>query len=71
MSNFLWNSGMFCFKAAVFLEELKLYNAEVRKKNQTGLGKIITGTIGFQLSMAIPSISVDYAVMERSKDQSG
>ena len=27
--NFLWNSGMFCFKAGVFLEELKKYEPEV------------------------------------------
>jgi mannose-1-phosphate guanylyltransferase len=31
--NFLWNSGMFCFKAAVFLEELKLYALKYKKQN--------------------------------------
>ena len=30
--NFYWNSGMFCFKAGVFLEELKRYEPEVYEK---------------------------------------
>ena len=32
--NFLWNSGMFCFKANVFLEELKIYAPEVYEKSK-------------------------------------
>ncbi|MFD2035788.1 mannose-1-phosphate guanylyltransferase [Belliella marina] len=64
--NFLWNSGMFCFKAGVFLEELEklepeLYGASHRaffKKNGVYLNEL--------LSMEIPSISVDYAVMEKT-----
>ncbi len=65
--NFLWNSGMFCFKAAVFLEELKLYNAEVYEKSKQVWEANKAGQLDLELSMAIPSISVDYAVMERSK----
>jgi hypothetical protein len=49
---------MFCFKAAVFLEELKLYNAEVRKKNQTGLGKLCLRTIGFSVNVIHPLVSI-------------
>ena len=30
--NFYWNSGMFCFKAGVFLEELKRYDFELYRK---------------------------------------
>ncbi|OUD37539.1 mannose-1-phosphate guanylyltransferase [Flavobacterium sp. FPG59] len=65
--NFLWNSGMFCFKAAVFLEELKLYNIQVYEKSKQVWEANKAGQLDLELSMAIPSISVDYAVMERSK----
>jgi mannose-1-phosphate guanylyltransferase len=65
--NFLWNSGMFCFKAAVFLEELKAFNPEVYEKSKKAWHANSNGTLDLALSLEIPSISVDYAVMERSK----
>jgi mannose-1-phosphate guanylyltransferase len=65
--NFLWNSGMFCFKAGVFLEELKSYSPEVYQKSKLAWEKNTNGNLDFELSMAIPSISIDYAVMEKSK----
>jgi mannose-1-phosphate guanylyltransferase len=65
--NFLWNSGMFCFKAVVFLEELKLYAPQVYEKSKIAWEKSVEGVIDFEASMQIPSISVDYAVMEKSK----
>ena len=65
--NFLWNSGMFCFKAGVFLEELKSFQPDVYEKSKIAWDSNINGTLDLQLSLAIPSISVDYAVMERSK----
>ena len=65
--NFLWNSGMFCFRAAVFLEELKLYAPEVYETSKIAWENNKAGNLDLDLSMAIPSISVDYAVMERSK----
>jgi mannose-1-phosphate guanylyltransferase len=36
--NFLWNSGMFCFKAGVLLEELKAFILKYMKI-KIGLGK--------------------------------
>lgn len=64
---FLWNSGMFCFKAGVFLDELKNYEPNVFEASK----KVFTHRDGIfldkSLSMEIPSISVDYAVMERTK----
>ena len=66
-ANFLWNSGMFCFKASVFLEELQLYAPEVYEKAKIAWENNIDGTLDLDLSMEIPSISIDYAVMERSK----
>ena len=65
--NFLWNSGMFCFKAAVFLEELKLYAPAVYEKSKIAWEKSVNGIVDLEASMEIPSISVDYAVMEKSK----
>ncbi|MGO4821872.1 MULTISPECIES: mannose-1-phosphate guanylyltransferase [unclassified Flavobacterium] len=64
--NFLWNSGMFCFKASVFLEELKLYAPKVYEKSKIAWEKSVDGVIDLTASMEIPSISVDYAVMEKS-----
>ncbi|RTY74280.1 mannose-1-phosphate guanylyltransferase [Flavobacterium sp. LS1R10] len=65
--NFLWNSGMFCFKAGIFLEELKAYNPEVYEKSKIAWDNNSNGNLDLALSMDIPSISIDYAVMERSK----
>jgi mannose-1-phosphate guanylyltransferase len=65
--NFLWNSGMFCFKAGVLLEELKAFHPEVYEKSKLVWGSNTNGILDLALSMAIPSISIDYAVMERSK----
>jgi len=65
--NFLWNSGMFCFKAGVLLEELKAYQPEVYEKSLIAWTANENGRLDEALSMDIPSISVDYAVMERSK----
>jgi mannose-1-phosphate guanylyltransferase len=65
--NFLWNSGMFCFKAGVFLEELKAFKPIVYEKSKTAWDNATNGQLDLELSLAIPSISIDYAVMERSK----
>src|SRR5690606_30006471 len=64
---FLWNSGMFCFKAGVFLEELRRYEPEVYKTAYIAWEKNSNGHLDEKLSNKIPSISIDYAVMERSK----
>lgn len=65
--NFLWNSGMFCFQASVFLEELKKYEPIVYEKALAVWEASNEGFLDEELSLSIPSISVDYAVMERSK----
>ncbi|KAF2334153.1 mannose-1-phosphate guanylyltransferase [Flavobacterium ginsenosidimutans] len=65
--NFLWNSGMFCFKASVLLEELKQFQPDVYKKSKQVWEASKDGFLDLDLSMEIPSISIDYAVMERSK----
>ncbi len=65
--NFLWNSGMFCFKASVLLDELKKFEPEVYEKSVIAWNNRENGKLNEEDSLAIPSISIDYAVMERSK----
>ena len=65
--NFLWNSGMFCFKASVLLEELKKFEPEVFEKSFAVWNSNKDGYLDEALSLEIPSISIDYAVMEKSR----
>lgn len=65
--NFLWNSGMFCFKAGVLLDELKQFQPDVYEKSKAVWEASKEGFLDLDLSLEIPSISIDYAVMERSK----
>ena len=67
--NYYWNSGMFCFKAGVFLEELKKYSPKIYEtalyayKNST---KDAIVRIKHEDMINIPEDSIDYAVMEKS-----
>ena len=69
---YLWNSGMFCFKAGVFLDEISQTAPEVTSavdacwdamdsQSTSGVTEIPA-----DLFKDVPDISVDYAVMERS-----
>ena len=67
--NYYWNSGMFMFKAGVFLEELQkhapeLYKASLKALDNANIDDMIR--IGHDDMLAIPEDSIDYAVMERS-----
>ncbi|WP_435275929.1 mannose-1-phosphate guanylyltransferase/mannose-6-phosphate isomerase [Psychrobium sp. nBUS_13] len=68
--NYFWNSGMFMFKASVFLKELKqhrpdIYNACQSAMNNTtsDLDFIRIDKTAFELC---PDDSIDYAVMEKT-----
>jgi len=67
---YFWNSGMFMFKAGVFLEELKKYAPKIYEacKIASENKKIHNLTLRIQHSHmeAIPDESIDYAVMEKS-----
>jgi mannose-1-phosphate guanylyltransferase len=39
--NYYWNSGMFCFKAGVFLEELQKYSPEIYAACRSALDKVM------------------------------
>ncbi|WP_299189148.1 mannose-1-phosphate guanylyltransferase/mannose-6-phosphate isomerase [uncultured Campylobacter sp.] len=67
--NFYWNSGMFMFKADVFLSELKahspeIYEACVRAHENSNAENPIRIKLGDM--QEIPADSIDYAVMEHT-----
>ncbi|MDD7567598.1 MAG: mannose-1-phosphate guanylyltransferase/mannose-6-phosphate isomerase [Helicobacter sp.] len=77
--NYFWNSGMFCFKAKLFLKELeahapKLYNACKKayliSKEQASFKDTNNTQTLLRLNKAaceeIEDISIDYALMEKS-----
>ena len=68
--NYYWNSGMFCFKAGVFLEELEkyapeIYNASLQAHINIGGNSSVMRILHEDMN-AIPENSIDYAVMEQS-----
>lgn len=64
---YLWNSGMFCFTAATYLEELQQYAPELYTAAKAAFEQAVDGFLPLDATMEIPSVSVDYAVMEHSK----
>ncbi len=67
--NYYWNSGMFCFKAGIFLDELKKYSPEIFDRCKIAL--LVDKTddiirIKHEEMIKIPEDSIDYAVMEKS-----
>ncbi len=74
--NYFWNSGMFCMRAGSFLEELSLFAPDIAEQaSQSVAGaKQSSGDNWKQLEMQradfehIQSISVDYAVFEKSQN---
>lgn len=87
---FYWNSGMFCFRAGAYLDELALHAPDLlaaarvafARAARTGSRPVdgdAAGAAGDTLGApsiapsrpdmeAIPSISIDYAVMEKSRN---
>ena len=68
--NYYWNSGMFCFKAGMFLTELKQYAPEIYQACQNALPEESVCeeiNIDLQAMQSIPEESIDYAVMEKSQ----
>jgi len=69
---FLWNSGMFMFKAGLFLDELKKYSPKIynsAKEAYLNCSKPSNNILKIKLEymQKIPEDSIDYAVMEKSK----
>ncbi len=70
----LWNAGIFCFKAGVFLSELESHSPQIAEAVKIAAPDNWTqATYNYveledDLFAEIPNISVDYAVMEKSKN---
>lgn len=73
-AKYLWNSGMFCFRAGILLEELEKHAPEVLSStlNSVSSARAATGDKFYQLELDgnhfanAPDISIDYAVMEKT-----
>lgn len=79
--NYYWNSGMFCFKAGIFLDELKKYSPNIYEASKIAFENTIgTETLVLAKKTSLPNLirikhedmanipedSIDYAVMEKS-----
>lgn len=73
--NYYWNSGMFCFKAGIFLDELAAHSPEIFTACTQAFNNAAKDTapttnrltrIAHADMAAIPENSIDYAVMEKS-----
>lgn len=68
---YAWNSGMFVFKASVFLDELKTYSPEMAKLSIEAFENAEVETDFIRLDKAsfsqIKGDSIDYAVMEKTQ----
>lgn len=72
--NFYWNSGMFCFKVSLLLDEMRqhcpeILEATIKTINASALDEVL----GYQsinlkpeLFKEVPSNSIDYALLEKS-----
>lgn len=65
--NFCWNSGMFCFKASVFLEELKKYQPKMYEASVVAYNNCEEGYVKKGDMEKIPEDSIDFAVLEKSQ----
>lgn len=68
--NYYWNSGIFMFKAGVFLDELKKYSPNIFESSNAAFHKADKSKIvriKHEDMENIPEDSIDYAVMEKSK----
>ena len=70
--NYLWNSGMFMFKASTLIDELTTYSSDIVKAVSASVDKA-TIDLGFirlekQAFKSSPSDSIDYALMEKSNN---
>ena len=69
---YYWNSGMFLFRASNFLAELKVHSPDIFIASERAMSEVSSDLdfirIGREAFMACPDDSIDYAVMEKTKD---
>jgi mannose-1-phosphate guanylyltransferase/mannose-6-phosphate isomerase len=61
-SHFYWNSGMFLFSSSTFWRQLQLHAPDIYILSASSYGRLI------ECFNDMPSVSIDYAVMEKSRD---
>lgn len=70
--DYLWNSGMFLFKASRYLEELGKFRPDILAICKTAIGKLTSDLDFLRIDkeefVKCPSASIDYAVMENTSD---
>lgn len=73
--NYFWNSGMFCFTAGHLLKELETHAPEIHSSSKACWNAMLNRQqhsdemleIPAEQFEQVPNISIDYALMERSK----
>jgi len=69
---YLWNSGMFMFRADALLDEMKQYCPEILAQSKNAVDNAYSDLDFLRLGEAdfssMESISIDYAVMEKTKN---
>lgn len=66
--DYFWNSGIFVFKASVMLNEMKKYSSKIVDISDKINIRKDAPSASFEEFSAMPDISIDYAVMEYSKN---
>ena len=70
--DYYWNSGMFLFSAAKYLEELKKYGPDLLKQSKAAYDASVRDLDFIRVNeeefASCPSDSIDYAVMERTEN---
>lgn len=65
--DYLWNSGMFLFRSRVLLEELKKFRPDIYESCLKVYKEMIKDKTELTMDLnAVPSESIDYAVLEKS-----
>ncbi|MGX5818965.1 mannose-1-phosphate guanylyltransferase [Chitinophaga lutea] len=64
---YLWNSGIFCCRAATVLDEIRRHAPAIYQAAAVAAKQWLEeGVLSLENMMAIPSDSIDYAVLEKS-----
>ena len=69
--NYVWNSGMFCFKASAILDAFAAYKPELLEAARTVWKRTVAEGDKLELTAdfsTLENISIDYAVMEKARN---
>ena len=70
--NFFWNTGIFLFRASAMRDAFKEFQPEIWEASEAAYDAAAREVSGLYMPLehyaAIPSISIDYAIMEHARD---